>query len=106
MVKTVMNRARPMITELGGTCWVPMAVRKREKTIIIRKKEVTEIKKKGTREIREIARISWILLENCGEAMMLCKLRFGVKGVWAYALGKRQKRNSNRSDSFLFILDN
>ena len=52
MMKTVINRANPTKTELGGICWVPIAVLNRPKTIMIRKKEVTDIRKKGISDIR------------------------------------------------------
>ena len=47
-----------MITELGGICWVPTAVRTREKTIIMRKKEVTDIRKKGIKDMSAMESIN------------------------------------------------
>jgi hypothetical protein len=85
MIKTVINSANPIKTELGGTCCVPTAVRRRAKTIMILKKEVTEIKKKGTSEIRARAKISCTLLENCGEAMISRTLRLMLMGARAWA---------------------
>jgi hypothetical protein len=81
MTKTVKNRASPTRTEVGGTCWVPTAVRSRAKTMMILKKLVTEIKKKGTSEISEMPKISWILEENCGEPMMELRSRAPVMGA-------------------------
>ena len=70
MIKTVMNMAIPIRTEFGGTCCVPRAVLSRPKTMIILKKLVTEIKKKGTSEIMAMARIICTEEVNCGEAMI------------------------------------
>ncbi len=39
------------MTILGGDCWVPIADRSIPKTIVIRIKDVTDTKKKGTKEI-------------------------------------------------------
>jgi hypothetical protein len=52
---------------------------------MILRNEVTEIRKKGTREINASARISWTLLENWGEAMMALRLTFIFNGVRAWA---------------------
>jgi hypothetical protein len=85
MMKTVINNASPMITVLGGTCWVPTAVRAREKTMMILKKEVTEIRKNGIREMRARERISWMLLLNWGEAMRSRRSMRAARGEGACA---------------------
>ena len=47
MVKSVKISAMPTSTMLGGVCWVPMAVRRKENTTMYRVKEVIKTTKEG-----------------------------------------------------------
>ena len=67
ITKIVMKRANPTRTEFGGTCCVPIAVLRRENTIMILRKAVTDSKKKGISEINPKEIMIWMLLENWGE---------------------------------------
>src|SRR3989339_1435665 len=97
MTKTVMNMASPIKTELGGTCWVPMAVLKREKTITILKNPVTEIKKNGTSVTKAIARTKLMLLENWGAARSELKLRLTPSGVLVWARAGMTNKLENKA---------
>jgi len=70
MVYTVMNRARPIRTELGGTWAVPIADLIIESTIIILRNDVIEISRKGRSDNSASVRVICILLLNPGEFMM------------------------------------
>lgn len=49
----VMNNAKVTNTEFGGLCWVPMAFRSMERTIIIRTNDVDDIRKNGMKDNAE-----------------------------------------------------
>src|SRR3982074_540174 len=49
ITKSVRNRARPTSTWFGGICCVPIALRTKLRTIVMRTKLVTIIKMAGTR---------------------------------------------------------
>ena len=63
----VMKIARPIRTEFGGTCAVPMADLTMDSTTIILRNEVMEISRKGSSDINASAIIICTLLENPGE---------------------------------------
>ena len=63
-MKIVINSASEIMTILGGDCWVPIADRSIPKTMVIRIKDVTETRKKGTSEIIDKNMINEIELLN------------------------------------------
>jgi hypothetical protein len=62
-----MKIARPMRTEFGGTCAVPMADLTMESTIIILRKDVIEISRKGRRVMSARAIVICMLLLKLAE---------------------------------------
>ena len=81
MVYTVMNSARPIRTEFGGTCAVPIADLIMESTIIILRNEVIEMSRKGRSDNIASVRVICMLLLNPGEFIMLAissPARFGA----------------------------
>ncbi len=63
-MKKVRKRAKPIITWLGGICIVPIDRLSREKTMIIRVKEVKVTRMAGAKEITVSRRSIWMAVER------------------------------------------
>lgn len=89
----VMNNAKAIITEFGGTWAVPMADLNMERTTMILIKEVIEISRKGSMEISASANISCTLFENAGEDIIEARSIPALIGA-AYAKQEEKKKKT------------
>src|SRR5919107_5019494 len=81
MMKAVRNIARLIMTELGGVCWMPMAVRRNDRTTAIRMKAVTITRMPGAMDSTVSSAKSWMI---CDVLDPPARLRSKLK-LWADA---------------------
>jgi hypothetical protein len=77
----VIKSASPIRMEFGGTCAVPTADLIIDNTTIILKKDVTEISRKGSKDIKDKASNNWTLLLMAEEFIMLAMSRPALFGA-------------------------
>ena len=105
MVYTVMNSARPIRTEFGGTWAVPIADLIIERTIMILRNDVIEISRKGRSDNIASVRVICMLLLNPGEFIMPVISRPARFGAAAYDKSNIRSKKAKAKKSIIAFFD-